>query len=153
MNFLLKNKMPVVIFIITAITCIATAFTTTKTKPDFGGHKNLQVLPKDISDDSLDMIMDGFKAALNVRCSYCHVHNDADNKMDFASDDKPEKEIARHMLRMVMDINAKYFNFDSSTRADTISVVTCATCHRGTQHPDPETVAADMQARKAMKKN
>ncbi|MBS1731047.1 MAG: c-type cytochrome [Bacteroidetes bacterium] len=141
--------MPVVLFIITAITCIGSAFTTTQSKPYTGGHKNLQVLPKDISDDSLDMIMDGFKAALNVKCSFCHVRNEAEQKMDFASDEKPEKEIARHMLRMTMDINARYFNFDSSTRADTISVVTCATCHRGTQHPDPESVASDMQAKQA----
>lgn len=144
--------MPVVIFLITAITCAATAFTTTTTKPNFGGHQNLQVLPKDISDDSLDMIMDGFKAALNVKCSFCHVRNEAEDKMDFPSDDKPEKLIARHMLRMTMDINAKYFNFDSSTRADTINVVTCATCHRGTQHPDPESVAAFMQEKQPMKK-
>ncbi len=152
MNFFSKNKMTLVILLITAITCIATAFTTTSPKPNFGGHKNLQVLPKDISDDSLDMIMDGFKAALNVKCSFCHVRNEAEQKMDFPSDDKPEKEIARHMLRMTMDINAKYFNFDSSTQTDTISIVTCATCHRGTQHPDPESVAAFMQEKQPMKK-
>ncbi len=152
MNFFQKNKMLVVIFLMTAITCIATSFTTTKTKPNFDDHKNLQVLPKNISDDSLDMIMDGFKAALNVKCSFCHVRNVAEDKWDFASDDKPEKEIARHMLRMTMAINANYFNFDSSTRTDTISIVTCATCHRGTQHPDPESVAAFMQEKQPMKK-
>lgn len=144
--------MLVIIFLITTFTCVASAFTTTKTQTNFGDHKNLQVLPKDISDDSLDMIMDGFKAALNVKCSFCHVRNEAAQKMDFASDDKPEKQIARHMLRMTMDINAKYFNFDSSSRTDTISIVTCATCHRGTQHPDPESVASDMLAKQPAKK-
>ncbi len=152
MNFFSKNKMTLVILLITSITCIATAFTTTKTKPKFEDHKNLQVLPKDISDDSLDQIMDGFKAALNVKCSFCHVRNVAEDKWDFPSDDKPEKLMARHMLRMTMAINANYFNFDSSTRADTIQVVSCVTCHRGTQHPDPESVAAEMQAKMPMKK-
>lgn len=145
MNFFHKNKIPVIVFLMTTFICVATAFTTTGTKTNFDGHKNLQVLPKDISDDSLDMIMDGFKAALHVRCDFCHVRNEAEKKMDFASDDKPEKKIARHMLRMTMDLNAKYFNFDSSARPDTIQLVTCNTCHRGTQHPDPASIAEQMQ--------
>ncbi len=40
------------------------------------------------------------------------------------------------MMRMTMDINTKYFNFENSTRADTITVVRCETCHRGNPHPD-----------------
>ncbi|MEO8711464.1 MAG: c-type cytochrome [Parafilimonas sp.] len=98
--------------------------------------KNLQVLPKDISKDSLDHVMHGFTAALGVKCNFCHVHNDATNKMDFASDDKDEKGIARHMIHMAADINAKYFNWENSTRPDTISVVRCVTCHHGNPHPD-----------------
>ncbi len=37
--------------------------------------KNLQVLPKNITADSLDKIMDGFKAALGVDCGFCHTYN------------------------------------------------------------------------------
>lgn len=107
--------------------------TTKKTVTDSGFFKNLQVLPKNISKDSLDMIMDGFKAALGVRCNFCHVFN---GKPDFASDEKPEKNIARKMMQMTADINAKYFNWEQSTRADTISVVKCITCHRQSPHPD-----------------
>ena len=33
--------------------------------------KNLQVLPKNITADSLDKIMDGFTAGLGVNCGYC----------------------------------------------------------------------------------
>src|SRR5262249_36704395 len=53
------------------------------------GFKNLQVLPKDISHDSLDAIMDGFKAALGVKCSFCHAPSKDPNQPwpDFASDD------------------------------------------------------------------
>jgi hypothetical protein len=100
------------------------------------GFKNLQVLPKDISKDSLDKIMDGFKIALGVHCDFCHVRNEEKKEFDFASDDKDEKNIARHMMRMTMDINANYFNFESSTKPDTITVVRCETCHRGDPHPD-----------------
>lgn len=140
-----KQQFIVSLCLVIGLSVIISAFTTTTTKPSQGGHKNLQVLPKDISDDSLDMIMDGFKAALNVRCNFCHKWNDAEKKMDFASDEKPEKLIARHMMRMTMDINAKYFNFDSSSRPDTIQVVTCNTCHRGIPQPDAEGIAEQMQ--------
>lgn len=103
-------------------------------KNDPGHFKNLQVLPKDISKDSLDMIMDGFKAALGVRCNFCHASNNG--KMDFASDEKEEKGIARYMMKMTTDINTKYFNFEKSGRPDTITVIKCQTCHRGNPHPD-----------------
>ncbi|HYK45956.1 MAG TPA: c-type cytochrome [Parafilimonas sp.] len=100
------------------------------------GFKNLQVLPKDISKDSLDKIMDGFKVALGVHCDFCHVRNEEKKQFDFAADDKVEKNIARHMMKMTTDINANYFNFINSAKPDTISVVKCATCHRGDPHPD-----------------
>jgi len=103
------------------------------TKNDTGLFKNLQILPKDISKDSLDKIMDGFKAALGVRCNFCHAFNNG--KMDFASDEKEEKGVARYMLKMTAGINATYFNFEKSSRPDTISVVKCVTCHHGSPHP------------------
>ena len=37
--------------------------------------KNLQVLPKNITADSLDKIMDGFNVQLGVDCKYCHVRD------------------------------------------------------------------------------
>src|SRR5690606_32103791 len=63
--------------------------------------KNLKVLPKDISKDELDEVMDGFKAALGVKCGHCHAPSTIDpKKLDFASDEKIEKEIARKMMKM-----------------------------------------------------
>ena len=55
--------------------------------------------------------------------------------MDFVTDEKPEKGVARYMIHMTAEINAKYFNMENSTRADTISVVKCMTCHHGSPHP------------------
>ena len=106
-------------------------------KPD-GEFKNLKVLPQDISKDSLHAIMDGFKKALGVKCTFCHAPNKENPHgwPDFASDDKPEKNIARHMMTMVSDINKDYFNFKGSNRPDTIRAVTCITCHRGDPHPE-----------------
>ena len=71
---------------------------------------------------------------LGVRCNFCHAYNNG--KMDFASDDKEEKNIARYMMNMTAGINKTYFNSENSTRPDTISVVRCFTCHRGNPHPD-----------------
>ncbi len=78
---------------------------TTYNEPHF---KNLQVLPKDISGHDLDSVMHHFTVALGVHCTFCHVRNEAEKKMDFASDDKPEKNIARKMMLMSIDINKNY---------------------------------------------
>ncbi|MDQ2720495.1 MAG: c-type cytochrome [Bacteroidota bacterium] len=139
------------------IACIAAvlmfqAFTTTHQPP----FKNLKILPKDISDDDLDTVMHHFTASLGVKCNYCHVRNEAIRKMDFASDAKPEKLIARKMMLMSIDINTKYFKdiedemskekgpdlmkegikIDGDSVKNMLSYVTCYTCHRGDAHPD-----------------
>ena len=99
--------------------------------------RNLKVLPENISRDSLDAVMDEFKAALGVKCNFCHAPRANDpSKLDFGSDDKPEKEIARHMMRMTSEINKNYFNFKNSAQPDTIHAVTCNTCHHGEAHPE-----------------
>lgn len=113
----------------------ASNITKPNTKNDTGFFKNLQVLPKDISKDSLGKIMDGFKTALGVKCSFCHVFDTSTRRPDFASDAKEEKGVARYMMKMTAGINSTYFNFEKSERPDTISVVRCITCHHGSPHP------------------
>jgi hypothetical protein len=100
--------------------------------------RNLKILPKDISHDDLDKIMDSWKVALGVKCSFCHAPSkDSTSKhLDFASDAKPEKEIARHMFRMTAKINKKYFSFNKDDQGAVIPAVTCLTCHRGNPHPE-----------------
>jgi recombination DNA repair RAD52 pathway protein len=92
--------------------------------------KNLQVLPKNITADSLDKIMDGFNAGLGVDCKFCHSWNQEIYKMEFEKDIKPEKEIARKMMQMTMDINKKYFQFNEDVNAAQVQAVTCYTCHK-----------------------
>ena len=97
---------------------------------------NFKVLPQDISHDSLMGIMKGFNTALGVKCGFCHAKSETDStKLNFASDALHHKEIARHMMKMTAEINANYFNRHESTRPDTIQVITCVTCHRGSKHP------------------
>lgn len=104
--------------------------------PEFKA-KNLKVLPKNISHEELDKVMDGFKAALGVKCNHCHAsREDNPKKLDFASDAKPEKEIARNMMRMTARINKKYFRKDSGSEDHAMIQVQCKTCHRGMPEPD-----------------
>ena len=106
--------------------------------------KNLKVLPKNISKDSLDYLMEGYTSALSVKCNYCHVpQKDNPTKLDFASDDKIEKEIARGMIKMTNDLNQNYFqpHFPDPKPAQ-VHVVNCVMCHRGA--PNPEKYLAKM---------
>jgi hypothetical protein len=105
--------------------------------PEEHKFKNLKILPKDISMQNLDKVMDGFKAALGVKCSFCHAPSkDSTSHMpDFASDAKPEKNIARKMMKMTMKINKKYFNYNKDDQGQFIPTVECMTCHHGKEHP------------------
>ena len=97
--------------------------------------KNLKVLPKDISKEQLDDVMDNFKMALGVKCGHCHAPmQDNPRKMDFASDAKPEKETAREMMRMTAKINKKYFH-NAMKEGKTITKIACVTCHNGKTEP------------------
>lgn len=100
-------------------------------------HKNLKVLPKDISDQKLDSIMESYNKALGINCDFCHAsYQGFPDSLDFASDAKHMKEEARDMMRMTIDINKKYFHFDKSIKAEDLKVVQCMTCHRGEPYPD-----------------
>ncbi len=97
---------------------------------------NLKVLPKDIAPADLHATMNAFTRALGVRCVYCHVGEEGKplKHEDFAKDDKPTKDKARAMLRMVKDINENYLA-KLASRADPPVAVRCVTCHRGTPQP------------------
>lgn len=103
--------------------------------------KNLQVLPKNISADSLDKIMDGFTTMLGVDCKYCHTRDKKADTLMFDKDDKPEKEITRKMMLMTADINKNYFQFNENVSASQIQAVTCFTCHRAEPMPAKATEA------------
>jgi hypothetical protein len=111
------------------------------TRPDDDPpNKNLKILPKNISHEDLDKVMDGFKAALGVKCNFCHTpfKDSSIHKLDFASDEKPEKNIARRMMRMTTKINKKYFSFNKNDQGETVAAIRCITCHRGNPHPEPK---------------
>ncbi|MEO6851265.1 MAG: c-type cytochrome [Mucilaginibacter sp.] len=102
-------------------------------------HKfvNLKVLPKNIPESVLDKTMGMWSASLGVRCNFCHAFNNDTHRMDFASDAKPEKTMARHMFLMTAKINKKFFKAEKDSLGMVMeSSVNCNTCHHGTAHPD-----------------
>jgi hypothetical protein len=121
-----------------ALFMIAGIAATNRVSDDKPPKRNLKILPKDISGEDLDKIMDQFKEALGVRCNFCHAasKDSASRRLDFASDEKPEKGIARHMMRMTGKIDKKYFHYDKDDKGAAMPPVTCMTCHRGKPHPE-----------------
>lgn len=99
--------------------------------------ENLKVLPKDISSKDLQGIMaDDFEDGLGVSCGFCHAPAAGGHGLDFASDAKPEKQIARRMMRMTLDLNKKFFSIRKPRIGANTLTVTCVTCHKGEPFPD-----------------
>jgi Photosynthetic reaction centre cytochrome C subunit len=103
-------------------------------RADTGEFHNLQLFPQNITHDELIANMRGFARALGTRCDHCHVANPPGSKeqFDFPSDSKPEKNMARTMMKMAHSANADYLaKLDPHGQ-----MVTCNTCHRGHTVPD-----------------
>lgn len=76
------------------------------------------------------MNMEELSKALGVRCNYCHSAPRGGNEPE------PKKEIARAMIAMTADLNAK-IEQATGKPANEITRVECVTCHRGVPIPQP----------------
>lgn len=130
------TKQIVTVFILVCFVIIGVA----AISPPIMPHKNLKILPQDISDEKLDSIMHSYNKALNVKCDFCHAKmKNIPDSLDYAAD-IPEKEDARKMIRLTTYINNTYFNYKNITQPEYLNVVQCMTCHRGDpypEHPEP----------------
>jgi len=140
--------------------------------------RNLQVLPKDMPPQEVVALMQQFTRALGVQCTYCHVEMTAPllsaeeaaaqaaaapppagrgrgrgrggPQMDYAADDKRQKQTARVMLSLTNDLNAKIATLSTipGLRKSSAGLVRvqCATCHRGVTNPQllPDLLAQTM---------
>ena len=130
-----KNRSFTVITLLAAVVLVAAM--ASFTKPDPVKYTNLKVLPKDINSRDLQSIMaDDFEDGLGVSCGFCHANAKDGHGLDFASDAKPEKEIARSMMRMTLGINNKYLKLKHAKLGDAALIVSCTTCHKGQPFPD-----------------
>lgn len=134
----MRRVIPIIVTLIVILGC--TTIDQQKSQPartDNAQFHNLKVLPVNISHDDLIATMRGFSRALGTRCDHCHAAGPPDpngkEQLDFASDAKPEKNVARTMIRMTRAINGDYI---SKVDEKHEHPVTCGTCHRG--HVVPE---------------
>jgi len=87
--------------------------------------KNVQVLKGVPVDEFMDM-MGVFSAALGMSCEDCHAANDSKWE-NYALDTSPRKQTARRMIGIMNGINKTYFAGRQ--------MVTCHSCHRGSNRP------------------
>lgn len=105
----------------------------------FPAPTNLKVLPKNLTGQQVNDIMEGWEAALGTHCNTCHAadpNNIGPNgrpRLNFSDDSKQEKATARLMVKMVEDINGNYVSKLDNAGAP----VSCGTCHRGHYEPEP----------------
>ncbi len=109
----------------------------TSMAPPDEGPKNIKVLPKHITEQQVHGLMREWSMSLGVRCNFCHAAAADGKGLDFVSDAKPEKDMARHMFKMMNKINQKYFE----AKKDSVGMmmhtgINCYTCHRGVAHPE-----------------
>jgi len=76
------------------------------------------------------MNMPEIAQALGVRCEYCH------SAPRGSGEAEPKKEIARAMMAMTRDLNAKVQEATGKPSNETTRVE-CVTCHRGVAIPQP----------------
>ncbi len=86
--------------------------------------KNIKVLTG-MPQSQLYPAMRFMAASLGFQCGSCHVIKNGWG--DFPADDKPEKQTARQMIKMVAEIN--------KTLGEGNPTVSCYTCHRGDRSP------------------
>jgi hypothetical protein len=96
---------------------------------------NLKVLPASTTTAAILPIMRNFAAAIGQNCGYCHVWTGPGLPTnDYASDEKPAKEVARVMMRMAGTVNETIAANIKKPAAD-LTRVQCMTCHRGEAIP------------------
>jgi hypothetical protein len=119
---------------------------------------NLQVLPKDLTGAQVHEIMEHWAGDLGVHCDTCHaadpknVGPNGRPRLNFPSDEKDEKKMARIMYTMMevdkKDYVAKVAAMDKMS--DPAAPLTCGTCHRGNLDPAAFTPAPEHAPQGAM---
>ncbi len=87
-------------------------------------RKNIQVL-KGLPDAQLRPLMNLISASLGVTCAHCHVRTG--EQWEFEKDDKKNKQTARRMIQMTIELNKNFFEGKPE--------VSCYTCHQSHNHP------------------
>jgi len=95
-----------------------------ESEPATAVFENIKVLTTNVSAGNLIQAMNFYGVALGVSCAHCH------DVSHFAADEKPQKAIARDMMRMNGVINGELLKGITGLKGPNPSV-NCVTCHRG----------------------
>jgi hypothetical protein len=133
--------------IVSAAIClfIGTGIAASHAPPEKTEWKNLKIIPKNTDEDQMERIMHKISHDLGVTCSHCHPDTKpgiTPIRVDFVTDEMPEKEIARDMMRMTDRLNKKYFGYKNDYGFESLSksLITCNSCHRGLPKPNNQLV-------------
>lgn len=146
----MMKVLPLVLVLVLILGCTTTAQTTPTVAQAPSEFKNVQVLPKTLTRQELIAIMRTFTRGLGVRCNHCHVVTETtpEEKLDFPSDAKEEKRVARVMIQMTQQINGAWLERVEEAEGHHEEVtpeasatllqprVGCWTCHRGKTEPE-----------------
>lgn len=136
--FMFPSKKIVLTIALVSGMCFVQSFAQKERDHDGEKPKNLKVLPSNTSGKEVNKIMKEYSRSLGVKCGFCHVSEKVEGqerpKFDFASDNKPEKNTCRNMMKMVSAINENYIG--KMIGGDhTLEQITCVTCHMGNKTP------------------
>jgi len=104
---------------------------------------NVKVIPRTTPVIQVIGQMRNITSALGVRCPFCHVGQEGQplEQFDFAKDEKRTKLVARQMMSMVAEINRRLDTIPQHEHEHGMEEqhlqVTCMTCHRGINRPEP----------------
>ena len=102
-------------------------------KRAFPAPTNLKALPKDLTGEQVDVIMQQWKVSLGIQCSSCHAEGrekiDPNGRplLNFVDDSKPMKAVARTTYTMSEEVTTRYVAKIGSSGMR----VNCGSCHRG----------------------
>ena len=135
-----------VMILVIALLMGCTTTPTPSPAPVASEFKNVQVLPPTMTRPELIATMRTFTRGLGVRCNHCHVVTETtpEEKLDFPSDAKEEKRVARVMIQMANQINGAWMERVEAAEGHAPSASTgqpeqrvwCWTCHRGKVEPE-----------------
>jgi hypothetical protein len=91
-------------------------------------YQNVKLLTTVPAGRLVAIMNQGYGRSLGVSCAHCHVTT------NWASDDKPEKQIARDMIQMAGTINTQLLANIKNLKGPQ-PIVNCTTCHRGQVKP------------------
>jgi photosynthetic reaction center cytochrome c subunit len=110
-----------------AVTSMLQRIAGTENAPAESVFQNIKTLKGVPAGHLLAIMNETFGHGLGVSCGFCHVPG------QWASDEKPNKNIARDMVAMVGRVNADLKSMRNLP--DSNPMIGCMTCHRGDRKP------------------